>query len=324
METPKVTIAIPTLNRVTFLRLALESALAQTYSNIEIIVSNNASSDGTADYLAKCVDPRIRVLNQSTLLPMVDNWNACVSAARGQYFLLLSDDDVLEPNAIHELVTAYFESEKDNLSIGIVYCGGSIIDAEGKTVRFFKHSPRIEKASDLIPAFFSEERDLWLCAILFRIRDVVPGFPVEYFWAPDSIVWIRSVIQKGDAVYVAKELVRYRVHQNATASLPLHTWKREIIQLGKFAIELSKESHELSPHFVRNLNIAIKRLLIRSIPYRINQSLGSRKKQALYCYIRESPIFFSLYGIKFLLLGILSLFLKESTKRKLRNIFMRR
>ncbi len=318
---PKVTIAIPTLNRVGYLQLALKSALAQTYENIEVLVSNNASTDETASYLTSCTDRRLRILHQPKLLSMVGNWNACVAAATGEYFLLLSDDDLLEPEAIQELVAEYSETGDSQRVPGIVYGGGNIVNSVGEAIRTFKHSPRIETARELIPAFFREERDLWLCAILFRTVDILPGFSAEYLWAPDSMLWIRTVIQRGYAVFVAKELVRYRIHENLTSSLSLSIWKREITELGRFAIEFSQTVNIPAPGFATEVNVAVNRLITRSIPSRINQTLGSNRLQALCNYVRELPVLLRPYGIKFLIRGLISLFLSKDTKTWLRSIF---
>jgi glycosyltransferase involved in cell wall biosynthesis len=319
----RVTIAIPTLNRVKYLELALKSALAQTYSEVEVLVSNNASTDGTANYLASCTDSRLRVLNQPTLLSMVENWNACVGSATGEYFLLLSDDDLLEPDAIQELVAGYSETDDGQRVPGIVYGGGHIINSDEEVIRVFKQSPHREVARKLIPAFFRGERDLWLCAILFRTADILPGFSTEYSWAPDSVLWMRLVIQRGDAVFVAKELVRYRIHQNLTASLSLDSWKREIIQLSQFAIEVSNKKNALGPGFATEVNMAVTKLIAQSIPSRINQSLSSHKLQALRRYACELPAVLNPYGIKPLILGLLSLFLSKKTKTWLRKTFRR-
>ena len=99
-----VTIAIPTLNRSEFLRLSVESALLQTYSNIEILVSDNASEDETPAVLANFGDKRLRTLRQESRVTMFANWNSVLRAARGEYFLLLSDDDLLEPFAIETML----------------------------------------------------------------------------------------------------------------------------------------------------------------------------------------------------------------------------
>jgi glycosyltransferase involved in cell wall biosynthesis len=86
-------VAIPTFNRVCLLARAVESAMAQSYEDVEIVVSDNCSQDGTRDYLQTLTDPRIRVLLQLSNGGMVKNWDSCLAQATGEYFLLLSDDD---------------------------------------------------------------------------------------------------------------------------------------------------------------------------------------------------------------------------------------
>jgi glycosyltransferase involved in cell wall biosynthesis len=319
-ELPKVTVAIPTLNRVEYLRLALECALGQTYGNIEVIVSNNASTDETASYLACCTDPRLKVVTQSTVVKMVENWNSCVSAASGEYFLLLSDDDLLEPEAIEELVAGFSVPNDGQNAPGFVYCGGHIIDSDGGLGRVFKHSPQRETARELIPAFFLGERDLWLCAILFRTADVHPGFSAEYAWAPDSRLWIYTVIEYHYAVFIARELVRYRVHQNATSSLSLRVWKDEITRLGRFAIEQYLVVVGTDRIFASRVKSAVGKLIVRTVPGKINKSFGSRKLTALHEYGRQLPDFLSLYGMQFLMRGLASLFISEQNKTWLLNI----
>jgi glycosyltransferase involved in cell wall biosynthesis len=318
---PRVTIAIPTLNRVNYLRGALESALAQTYPAIEIVVSNNASTDDTASYLASCMDPRLHVLHQLKLLSMVENWNACLAASTGEYLLLLSDDDVLEPDAIEGLVGGYLGSGEGYSVPGIVYCGGRIIDAEGAITRTFRHSPLREVARELIPAFFRAERDLWLCAILFRAADLRSGFSTEFqSFAPDSAAWMRIVIEHGDAVFVPRELVRYRVHQNATASVALAIWKDEITRLSRFAIERYQGRVGIDHEFSSRVDRAVSRLMIRTIPWRINQSLGKRKISAVREYARQIPVFLSFYGLPILLRGLVSLFLPKEVKLLIKRL----
>jgi len=96
-QPPKISIIIPTFNRVLMLAEALDSALAQTYERLEIIVSDNASSDGTGELLARYQhDPRLRCHRNPVNLGMVGNWRQAVrDLATGDFFLILSDDDCL-------------------------------------------------------------------------------------------------------------------------------------------------------------------------------------------------------------------------------------
>ncbi|MBS3937574.1 MAG: glycosyltransferase family 2 protein, partial [Peptococcaceae bacterium] len=97
---PLVTVAIPTRNRANYLREAIRSALSQTYTALEVIVSDNASADNTQEVVNGFSDPRIRYFRHETGLEMVSNWNYCLEQATGEFFLLLSDDDALESDAI--------------------------------------------------------------------------------------------------------------------------------------------------------------------------------------------------------------------------------
>lgn len=317
---PKVTIGIPTLNRVGYLRLALESALAQTYENIEIVVSNNASTDETASYLASCTDPRLRILHQSTLLPAVENWNACVTAGTGVYFLLLSDDDMLEPNAIEELVAGYAGTNDSYPMPGIVYCGGHIIDAAGNVLRPFIHSRHSETAQELIPALFRQEREIWFCATLYRTADLLPGFPTSFHVSADFSAAIRAIIKYGTATFIPKELVRYRMHQNTTVLTPNRRWREDWKQLCEFAIEGLAQRNGPDPEFARQLRRLVQRHTILMIRTRISNSLHDHKWRALLEYGRNLPSFLSPFGLKNLFGGLLTLFVPDSTRSLLKKV----
>ena len=96
-EDPLITIAIPTRNRAELLRDCVASALAQTYGNIEVVVSNNASTDDTSDMLRSINDPRVREVVSPENIGLNRNWNKCLNEASGAYFVILSDDNTLQP-----------------------------------------------------------------------------------------------------------------------------------------------------------------------------------------------------------------------------------
>lgn len=107
MKPPLVSICIPTYNGERFIAEALESAMAQTYPNIEVIVSDDASKDKTLEivefYKGKTERP-IKIFNH---LPngIGANWNNSIKKANGEYIKFLFQDDVLEPTCISEMIT---------------------------------------------------------------------------------------------------------------------------------------------------------------------------------------------------------------------------
>jgi glycosyltransferase involved in cell wall biosynthesis len=307
MRSSKVTIGIPTLNRSHFLELAVASALSQSYPNIEVVVSDNASTDDTKVRLAALSDPRVKVLTQPKTLSMVENWNACLMAASGDYFLLLSDDDVLEPDAISTMVAAY-EQALDREKVGFVYCRGRFIDQDGRVQRIGQAAPPAEEAECLILSFFQSKRDAWPCSILLRRSDCGDGYSDEFALGTDAAMWIRSVVRHGIALFVDEELVNYRVHHNTTASTPIAIWQRENTLLAKFAIDSLRKKGKDDSLLFRKIENAVEGLNVRIVPGLIRASVGGRKALALKRYLENLPIFFSFYGMRILVKGLIVLY----------------
>lgn len=107
---PRFSVLLPTRGRLDLLRQAIETVRRQAYADWEIVVSDNASTEDVASYIDGLRDPRIRCLVQPTPIPVTDNWNRTVEAARGEWLIMLGDDDGLMPGSLarySELVDAH-------------------------------------------------------------------------------------------------------------------------------------------------------------------------------------------------------------------------
>lgn len=106
---------LPTRNGASLLEGCVRSVLAQEAEGFELVVSDNASDDGTREILAAFAgDPRLTVVRQDTVLSVTDNWDAALAACRGERILMIGDDDVLLPGAIariFELLEAWDEPD---------------------------------------------------------------------------------------------------------------------------------------------------------------------------------------------------------------------
>ncbi len=100
MAEPRFTIIIPTRERAATLAYALQTVTAQTFASLEILVSDNASSDDTAAVVAANRDPRIRYINTGRRLSMSHNWEFALAQARGEWVGFIGDDDGLLPGCI--------------------------------------------------------------------------------------------------------------------------------------------------------------------------------------------------------------------------------
>jgi glycosyltransferase involved in cell wall biosynthesis len=89
---PLVSVLIPTFNRPDLLPKAINSALLQSYNNIEVIVSDNSSTTETEEVVSRIVDPRLSY-SRSKDIGLVPNWRKLLNRAKGEYCLIISDDD---------------------------------------------------------------------------------------------------------------------------------------------------------------------------------------------------------------------------------------
>ncbi len=169
---PRVSILIPTFNRQDMLREAVESALAQTYPDLEVVVSDNASTDGTRETMAAYAgNARFRYHCNPENLGMVGNWRQAVrDLATGDWFLILSDDDAfLDPDFVTKAM-ALAERRPD---LGLVYGEGILLDTctgERKALRL-PFGDVAEGAAVFASRDMVRPQDFILCSVLFR-RDL--------------------------------------------------------------------------------------------------------------------------------------------------------
>ncbi|MEO0843754.1 MAG: glycosyltransferase family 2 protein, partial [Cyanobacteria bacterium J06643_5] len=129
---PKVSICIPTYNRIDLLPFAIESVLKQSYQDFELIVCDDGSSDGTADLMSKYQDNRIKYIRHQQNIGKSNNMRSGFDAATGDYFIKFDDDDRLTPDFIAETVAIL---EKDS-SIDFVGTDHWIIDINNQRDEF--------------------------------------------------------------------------------------------------------------------------------------------------------------------------------------------
>jgi len=96
-------VVMPTHNRLHLLRDAIETVRRQDFGQWEVVVFDNASKDGIADHVRSLNDERVRYARSDSFLPVTCSWNRAMELARGDYVVLLGDDDGLTPNYFRRL-----------------------------------------------------------------------------------------------------------------------------------------------------------------------------------------------------------------------------
>jgi glycosyltransferase involved in cell wall biosynthesis len=127
---PKISICIPAYRGGRFIGAAIESVLAQTETDFELVIVDDCSSDDTAALVAAFTDERIRFIQNEQTLGAEANWNRCLTEARGRYIKLLPQDDLLAPDCLAAQATVL--DADDGEQIALVFGWRTIVDERGK------------------------------------------------------------------------------------------------------------------------------------------------------------------------------------------------
>ena len=132
-DEPLVTVGLPVRNGSKFIAQAVESVLHQTYRNLELVISDNASSDNTGDIVQSYArrDSRVRYYRLDHDVGMAANFNRLVGLASGEYFKWICHDDYISTEFIAACITPLLETPRAITVIPSV----AVVDAFGRGIR---------------------------------------------------------------------------------------------------------------------------------------------------------------------------------------------
>lgn len=184
----KFSITIPAYKR-TYLKDAIDSCLAQTYENFELIIVNDASPEELDSIINSYSDIRIRYYKNKTncgAINVVDNWNKCLEYAKGDYIICMGDDDCLLPYCLEE----YLKLIEKYPELGVYHAWTEIIDESGNFVNMTAARPEFESVYSLIWHRWVEGRSQYIGDFLFDtklLRKNGGFYKLPLAWGSDDI-----------------------------------------------------------------------------------------------------------------------------------------
>jgi hypothetical protein len=215
---PRVSVVIPTYNRASYLIEAVESVLAQTYRDFEVIVIDDGSTDNTPE-VASGFPPEVKYFRQENQGQSASR-NRGIKLAQGEYTIFLDSDDVLLENTLQKSVTFLDEHPEAG------FCGGQFytIDENGRPLRQKKpRGPRatfIRAGKDEITHLLVGTGGMHLSTVLIRRScfEEVGLFDTSLPMSEDWDMWIR-LSKKFSVGHLAEPMAKIRFHsQNITAT----------------------------------------------------------------------------------------------------------
>jgi glycosyltransferase involved in cell wall biosynthesis len=216
-----VGIVIPTFNRREYLRLALESVLAQTHEDLEVLVMDNGSTDGTPKAMASVRDPRVRYVVNPRNLGMAGSINAGMRllSDRVSWCTVLADDDLLDPG----FVRCALERAAESGAASVVDGHRVFVDPAGARLRDAVAAPLEQPALDYAEARAPLGlRETYLTGVLFHRRafDAVGGYPTFTTGLATDDALIFALALRDRLVHAPAAISRVRLHPEAESLSP--------------------------------------------------------------------------------------------------------
>ncbi|MEX2598160.1 MAG: glycosyltransferase family 2 protein [Dehalococcoidia bacterium] len=204
--TPRVSIGMPVHNGGEILRTSIESVLVQDFEDFELIISDNASDDGTyelcLEYAAQ--DPRVRLYRSDVNLGAAPNYNRTLELARAEYFKWQCHDDWCEPTFLSRCVDVL----DNDPSVIMAYPQTIIVDDQGNSLGYYEE-PADASSHDPVQRFIRFYWDLALCNVLFGVMrtDVLKSTSNWHpsFWEGDKVL-LAELALRGRMVEVPEPL----------------------------------------------------------------------------------------------------------------------
>jgi glycosyltransferase involved in cell wall biosynthesis len=217
---PLLSIGLAVYNAERYLKTSAESLLAQTFTDFELIISDNASTDSTGDICRELAarDGRVRYFRNEKNMGAAFNFNRAFHLSRGKYFKFAAYDDLYAPRYL-EACLGLLEAEPGAVLVHSKYVD---IDSEGKLMRSFESDPRYS-ASDPAKRFFYLTCANHACVHIFGImrREVLADGPLIGSYVGSDRALLAELSLKGPFLDVQEPLFLHREHpERSTRAIP--------------------------------------------------------------------------------------------------------
>ena len=227
---PLVSICIPTYNGARYLKETLDSCLSQTYKNVDILISDDGSTDETFSLVQSYMStyPQIRLHRNSSNLGLVGNWKKCIELAKGDWIKFIFQDDVMKEDCVARMMEACIDNdtlmcicsrtflfEPDSDEKIKLYYSHELSRGE----RLFRHNSCVQpEESKLLVSPFVIENVLGepICTLFHRtLYRAVGGYQEELKQVVDYEFGLKAILSF-PFTFIPEPLVVFRVHGSST------------------------------------------------------------------------------------------------------------
>jgi glycosyltransferase involved in cell wall biosynthesis len=209
----KVSVLVPVYNGEAFLAECLGSILAQDFADMEILIADDASTDGSVTLVERYAarDSRIRWWRNPDNLGLTRNWNDCLRAAKGEYIKYVHQDDkLISPLAIRKMV----EVLDNHPEVSLVSSASMVLDEHSRVIELRKYfKPGVMEGRRVIVRCLERLENMIgePSVVMFRREQATRGYNEQLQQLVDLDLWFQ-LLEQGRFAYVAEPLCAFRRH----------------------------------------------------------------------------------------------------------------
>jgi len=292
----RYSIGIPAF-KARYLNECINSILSQTFTDFELIVVNDCSPDKIFDIVHDFKDPRIKYYENEVNIGaenVIDNWNKCLNFAKGDFFILMGDDDKLAPDYLSEfdkLITKY-------PNLDVYHCRIRVINENSEEMELSNICPEFEDTDNYIVNCLEGRSEQFISDFVYRRSTLLQNggfFKLPLAWSSDYTSAFIACGDKGIA-YTSNPVFFYRKNQyNITSTSSLELKRVAMIGMENWISKYLRNQKNPS----QLLTEAYRKFEKRNKEAFIQQMIGRNRLNGLYLCIVNRKLF-KIYIINFI------------------------
>lgn len=287
----KLQVFIPTYNRSNLILRSLNSVLNQTYSDFEVIVSDNSSDLLTESLFKNINDKRVIYKKRNKVLSGIDHINVILDEVESEYFIIFHDDDFMHPQMINEQLN-YLSVNESIIALG----SNALVNHHNKwrKVKFgnFKNNIIINSPLELLEGYVNSHNYAPFPSYMYKkVVSKNLRLNIENGGKYSDLAFLIEILDYGKIAFLSKPLMTYFIHKGQDTSFHIFSEKSKLIKFLQNKIGVSKNNVLIKKMRSQNIYMDLK--------YKYNNNLLDRRYKKRYKLILKHIDFVSYLKINF-------------------------
>jgi glycosyltransferase involved in cell wall biosynthesis len=287
----KYDIFLPVKNGGELVKKCVESIFSQTYTNFNLIVLDNASTDGTLEWLKSLKDDRIIIYPSNESLSIEQNWGRIITVPKNEFITIIGHDDILHPHYLEEMDRLISRHPDATL----YQTHFSFINGNGEFIKYCMPMDEIQYGHEFLACQLTRTMDSMGTGYMMRSRDydelggISTGYPNLIF--ADYQLWVQLTLKNFKAT-CAKVCFSYRVHDSVSKLTNGEEYQLAFEKYVYFMAALCKENEQVK-NVIEKYGHGMLMYFCESLSHRLLKTPPANRKTTVNEFINKCKVYAS-------------------------------